>query len=187
MRDLSAIPFVVGPKGTEYTEMITRVLANHHLSSYGIAARISNFEGVKDVVRAGLGIGLLPHFMIREYIRAGALKQLSIAEFNASAGIMCTNDSSISPPTTRGERLSHGGWGLLASCPSFKELTAPTRTAEIDKVIKLGRLDLGPDRWRMVHLAPFHGSGGGLWLYSTICPPARPSAQGLRRRFSKQP
>lgn len=89
MRDLSAIPFVVGPKGTEYTEMITRVLANHHLSSYGVAARISNFEGVKDVVRAGLGIGLLPHFMIREDIRAGALKQLNIGEFNASASIMC--------------------------------------------------------------------------------------------------
>ena len=89
MRDLSAVPFVVGPKGTEYTEMITRVLANHELSSYGVAARISNFEGVKDVVRAGLGIGLLPHFMIREDIRGGALKQLSIAEFNARAGIMC--------------------------------------------------------------------------------------------------
>ena len=89
MRDVSAVPFVVGPKGTEYTEMITRLLANHHLSSYEVAARISNFEGVKDVVRAGLGIGLLPHFMIREDIRARALMQLTIAEFSASASIMC--------------------------------------------------------------------------------------------------
>lgn len=89
IKDLSAVPFVVGPKGTEYTEMITRVLATHDLSGYGVAARISNFEGVKDVVRAGLGIGLLPHFMVREDFRTHTLKQLKLAEFNASANIIC--------------------------------------------------------------------------------------------------
>jgi DNA-binding transcriptional LysR family regulator len=89
MTDLGTVPFVVGPKGTEYTEMITRVLANNHLFGYGVAARISNFEGVKDVVRAGLGVGLLPHFMLRKEIRARAIRELKIAEFDASASIMC--------------------------------------------------------------------------------------------------
>jgi DNA-binding transcriptional LysR family regulator len=86
--DLKSIPFVVGPKGTEYTEMISRILTGYGLSDYRVAARISNFEGVKEVVHAGLGVGLLPHFMIRSEIRERTLQQLKVQGFNASATIM---------------------------------------------------------------------------------------------------
>lgn len=87
--DLINIPFVVGPQGTEYTEMISRVFALHRIFSYPVAARISNFEGVKEVVHAGLGVGLLPHFMIRREIREGQLKQLNVVGFDPTAKIMC--------------------------------------------------------------------------------------------------
>ncbi|MPZ75599.1 MAG: LysR family transcriptional regulator [Deltaproteobacteria bacterium] len=86
--DLESIPFVVGPKGTEYTEMISRILTGYGLSDHRVAARISNFEGVKAVVHAGFGVGLLPHFMIRREIRERALQQLKVQGFNASATIM---------------------------------------------------------------------------------------------------
>lgn len=86
--ELGSIPFVVGPKGTEYTEMISRILSNYGLSEHKVAARISNFEGVKEVVHSGLGIGLLPHFMLRREIQEGALRHLKVQGFNASATIM---------------------------------------------------------------------------------------------------
>jgi DNA-binding transcriptional LysR family regulator len=88
LRDLASVPFVVGPQGTEYTEMITRVLTRCGLSEYSVAARISNFEGVKEVVHGGLGIGLLPSFMIQREIQERALLELKVHGFNASATIM---------------------------------------------------------------------------------------------------
>jgi DNA-binding transcriptional LysR family regulator len=86
--DLRTIPFVVGPKGTEYTEMISRVLSNHDLSAYQVTARISNFDGLKELVRVGLGIGVLPRFVVRREIREGHLEQVKVRGFNASADIM---------------------------------------------------------------------------------------------------
>lgn len=88
LAELTTVPFVVGPQGTEYTEMISRVLAGCGLSEYSVAARISNFEGVKEVVQAGLGIGLLPSFMLQREICEGVLKQLKLQDFNTSATIM---------------------------------------------------------------------------------------------------
>ena len=86
--DLASVPFVVGPHRTEYTEMISRVLSHSGLSQYSVAARISNFEGVKEVVHGGLGIGLLPSFMIQREIREGALREIKVHGFNATATIM---------------------------------------------------------------------------------------------------
>jgi DNA-binding transcriptional LysR family regulator len=88
LADLHKVPFVVGPKGTEYTEMISRVLSNHDLSAYQVTARISNFDGLKELVRAGHGIGLLPRFVVRREIREGHLDQVKVRGFNATADIM---------------------------------------------------------------------------------------------------
>ena len=88
LTDLASVPFVVGPHKAEYTEMISRVLTHSGLSQYSVAARISNFEGVKEVVHAGLGIGLLPSFMIKREIREGALRELKVNDFAGSATIM---------------------------------------------------------------------------------------------------
>lgn len=87
-KDLAAIPFVVGPKGTEYTEMITRILTSHQLPGYKVVARISHFDGVKELVQSGLGAGLLPHFMVQREIREGALDQLKVKGFKPTAKIM---------------------------------------------------------------------------------------------------
>lgn len=86
--DLAVAPFIVGPRGTEYTEMITRILTSHHLAGYKVVARISNFDGVKELVQSGLGIGLLPHFMVRREIQEGALAQVKVKNFKPTATIM---------------------------------------------------------------------------------------------------
>lgn len=88
IQDLSSIPFVVGPKGTEYTEMITRIMTNHQLTGYKVVARISHFDGVKELVQSGLGIGLLPVFMVQHEIRAGALDEVRVKGFKATAKLM---------------------------------------------------------------------------------------------------
>jgi DNA-binding transcriptional LysR family regulator len=87
-KELSTVPFIVGPKGTEYTEMITRILTNHQLSGYKVVARISHFDGVKELVQSGLGIGLLPEFMVNRDIRAGTLDKLRVKGFQATAKLM---------------------------------------------------------------------------------------------------
>jgi DNA-binding transcriptional LysR family regulator len=86
--ELESVPFVVGPIGTEYTEMIGRILSHYGLSHHKVAARISNFEGVKEVVHAGFGVGLLPRFMLRRELQQHSLQQLKVQGFNASASIM---------------------------------------------------------------------------------------------------
>jgi DNA-binding transcriptional LysR family regulator len=98
--DLKSIPFIVGPEGTEYTEMVKRMLNNYGLSHYKVAARISNFEGVKEVVNAGFGVGLLPYFMLKHEIRDGSLQQLKAQGFNPSASIMQVQRSEHFPTPT---------------------------------------------------------------------------------------
>jgi DNA-binding transcriptional LysR family regulator len=88
LADLASVPFVVGPQKTDYTEKISRVLAHSGLSKYFVAARISNFKGVKEVVHAGLGTGLLTSFMIKREILDGALRELKVKDFHESATIM---------------------------------------------------------------------------------------------------
>ncbi len=68
--------------------MISRVLGNHDLSAYRVTARISNFDGLKELVRVGLGIGVLPRFVVRGEIQEGHLHHVKVGGFNASADIM---------------------------------------------------------------------------------------------------
>lgn len=88
LADLRTIPFVVGPESTEYTAMITRILNNHSVSDYSVRARISNFEGLKELVKAGLGVGVLPRFVIQNEIRTGIVKHVKVRGFHAHADIM---------------------------------------------------------------------------------------------------
>jgi DNA-binding transcriptional LysR family regulator len=75
-------------------------LATYGLSDHKVAARISNFEGVKEIVLSGLGIGLLPHFMLRRELRAGALRQLKVQTFTATANIMLIERTEQLPTPT---------------------------------------------------------------------------------------
>jgi DNA-binding transcriptional LysR family regulator len=88
IKDLRSVSFITGPKGTEYTEMIDRALTSHGLSEYKVALRISNFEAVKQVVRAGLGAALLPYFAVRQEIETGLLNHVKVRGFQSSASVM---------------------------------------------------------------------------------------------------
>jgi len=86
--------------------------------------------------------------MIREDISAGALKQFNIGEFSASAGILCIERfQHLSTPTITRVKdfLTSAVVSFLQAVRLFKEsfLLQLSHRSEIDKVIKLGRLDLG--------------------------------------------
>jgi DNA-binding transcriptional LysR family regulator len=68
--------------------MIDRALTSHGLSEYKVALRISNFEAVKQVVRAGLGAALLPYFAVRQEIETGLLNHVKVRGFQSSASVM---------------------------------------------------------------------------------------------------
>ena len=78
LEDLRTYSFVVGAKSGGYTAMIERLLERNGLFEFDVALRVGSFEGIKETVRAGLGVGLLPHFMIRRELTGGVLSEITV-------------------------------------------------------------------------------------------------------------
>jgi DNA-binding transcriptional LysR family regulator len=78
MKELRAIPFVCGMKGTEYEDMVDTLLSKSGILNYTVGLRISNLEGRKQAAIAGLGITLLPRFAIEDELRTKKLTTFTI-------------------------------------------------------------------------------------------------------------
>jgi DNA-binding transcriptional LysR family regulator len=88
MNDLKAIPFILGLKGDQYTGMMESILEERRFPKVPVAMRIGNYEGIKQAVCAGIGIGILPRFTIHNEIRNRALVRIRVDGANLSARIM---------------------------------------------------------------------------------------------------
>jgi LysR family transcriptional regulator, transcriptional activator of the cysJI operon len=88
MNDLKSIPFILGLKGDQYPGMMESILEERRFPNVPIAMRIGNYEGIKQAVCAGIGIGILPQFTIQNEIRSGALMRLRVDGVNLFARIM---------------------------------------------------------------------------------------------------
>ena len=97
---LRSTPFVVGPAGGGYTEMINRLFEKKGLLTFPIAIRIASFEGIKESVRAGLGLGILPEFMVQREILNHDLIELFVSGFRLSADIILVERPRYSPTPT---------------------------------------------------------------------------------------
>jgi DNA-binding transcriptional LysR family regulator len=97
---LRSIPFVVGPAGGGYTEMINRLFEKRKLLTFQIAVRIASFEGIKESVRAGLGLGILPEFMVQREIVNQDLVELFVNGFRLSADIILVERPRYTPTPT---------------------------------------------------------------------------------------
>ena len=86
--DLKSIPFIVGLKGDQYTGMMESILEERRFPKVPIAMRIGNYEGIKQAVCAGIGIGILPRFTIHNEIRNRTLVRIGVDGVNLSARIM---------------------------------------------------------------------------------------------------
>jgi DNA-binding transcriptional LysR family regulator len=88
LADLAEAPFVVGLKGSEYAEMIDRLLRKLGLRKIDVAIRISNWEGIKEAVRAGIGLAILPHFVVARDLGDRTLNEVFVRDVDLQANIM---------------------------------------------------------------------------------------------------
>jgi DNA-binding transcriptional LysR family regulator len=86
--DLAEASFVVGLKGSEYAQMIDRLLRDLGLKEIDVAIRISNWEGIKEAVRAGIGVAILPRFVVERDLRDRTISEVSVSEIRLEANIM---------------------------------------------------------------------------------------------------
>ena len=91
--DLVNASFVVGLRGSEYAQMIDRLLRDLGLKEIDVAIRISNWEGIKEAVRAGIGVAILPHFVVERDLRDRTITEVSMREVRLEVNIMLLENS----------------------------------------------------------------------------------------------
>jgi DNA-binding transcriptional LysR family regulator len=83
--------FVIGlehDSQSGYTDMITRLLRKAGCSKYTVGLQISNVEGIKEAVRSGVGISILPWFSVKREISENVLSEVKVRGIRLSASLM---------------------------------------------------------------------------------------------------
>jgi DNA-binding transcriptional LysR family regulator len=88
IRELRDVPFVLGSPGNDYTMLIDQSLRAIGMDGYRAAVRISNFEGMKKAIRAGIGLGILPEFAVHEELKQGTLNRVHIKGANFTSRVV---------------------------------------------------------------------------------------------------
>ena len=78
LKELNATPFAIGIKGNEFSDMVDNILERKGIPKPTNGFTISNLQGRKEAVRAGVGVAILPSFAVRNEIRDGSLKKLLV-------------------------------------------------------------------------------------------------------------
>ena len=88
---LRTIPFVMALETDQlsgYTETIMKILKEAGCSEPTVALQISDLEGIKEAVREGLGITLLPRYAVRREISEKIFTQVEVKKFSVSSRVM---------------------------------------------------------------------------------------------------
>jgi DNA-binding transcriptional LysR family regulator len=64
VKDLRTAAFVHSLEGREYTKMVERLLERAGLREFKVAMRVSNWESIQEAARTGIGVAVLPKFVI---------------------------------------------------------------------------------------------------------------------------
>jgi DNA-binding transcriptional LysR family regulator len=100
VKTLKRSPLIMGQESSSYTQMLNRMLRKNGLSRYDVAARISTLEGMKEITRAGIGIAILPLYVIEGDIRRKTLARLRIKGAELRANIYLVESArSVETPT----------------------------------------------------------------------------------------
>ena len=73
--------------------MIDRLLRELGLKEIHVAIRISNWEGIKEAVRAGIGLAILPRFVVDRDLRDRTITEVSLRKVRLAANIMLLENS----------------------------------------------------------------------------------------------
>ena len=87
-RQVSEAKFVMGPKTSEYTAMVNGILERSRVSTFSVAMRISNFEGIKEAVRTGAGVCLLPLCAVKRELQDKSLVKIQVQRVHLKAKLM---------------------------------------------------------------------------------------------------
>jgi DNA-binding transcriptional LysR family regulator len=103
--DLKTAPFVHSLEGREYTKMVDRLLQRMGLRDVKVAMRVSNWESIQEAARAGVGIAVLPKFVIErsQEQRGTKIYALPVQGVNSHADIMLVENPHrhfVSPSVT---------------------------------------------------------------------------------------
>jgi DNA-binding transcriptional LysR family regulator len=88
IKDLKTAPFVISLPGREYTRMVERLLEAAGLKEINVVMRVSNWESIQEAVRSGIGIALLPDFVIERDRKQRIISELNVKGVNLRADIM---------------------------------------------------------------------------------------------------
>jgi DNA-binding transcriptional LysR family regulator len=105
VKDLRTAPFIHSLEGREYTKMVDRLLARVGLKDVKVAMRVSNWESIQEAARAGVGIAVLPKFVIERVRNQLGTKiyELPVQGVNSHADIMLVENPRrhfVSPSVT---------------------------------------------------------------------------------------
>jgi DNA-binding transcriptional LysR family regulator len=103
IRDLKTALFVHSLQGRNYTKMVERLLEGVGLKDVNVAMRVSNWESIQEAVRAGIGIAVLPDFVIERDRKQRSISELPVKGVNLRADIMLLehpNRHFVSPSVT---------------------------------------------------------------------------------------
>ncbi len=78
LKEFESIPFILGIKGNEFSDMVDNILEKHGVPKPTLGFTISNLQGRKEAARAGMGVAILPYFAVRDEIRNKTLTLLNI-------------------------------------------------------------------------------------------------------------
>ena len=81
LKDLETLPFICAPKNTQFRNTIDSALESYGIIRSKVIMEVGHPEGIKQAVRAGLGLGLNFRFVVQEEIEMGLLEEIKIEEF----------------------------------------------------------------------------------------------------------
>jgi len=78
LEELNSTPFAIGIKGNEFSDMVDTILERKGIPKPTNGFTISNLQQRKETARAGVGVAILPGFVVHKEIREGSLKNLTV-------------------------------------------------------------------------------------------------------------
>lgn len=100
-RDLRCVAFIAEEKEGHWDSMTNRFLRQHRLSNAAVALRVKdNYQAMKEAVRAGLGVAVLPKFIVNRELYDGTFCELNVESGSLYSTMMLIQRTHhISSPT----------------------------------------------------------------------------------------
>jgi DNA-binding transcriptional LysR family regulator len=78
--ELQTVPFIYGMKGNGFSDLVDEAFEKRHILRSTESISISDLRARREAARAGVGVTVLPYFIVKEEIRRKTLRVLTIKE-----------------------------------------------------------------------------------------------------------